>query len=189
MITVGYAPDCGTACANKELNYYSNCTNITDGCYVYSDDSCDVCLPDTSATGEVMAGGNDNSCYEIIECQLETLERCEGSDIRLKNSIETIPNAVDKLLKIPVREFDWNSSYYYYDKYTQTGKIHSIGVIAQELLEVVPYVVHTDHNGYYWVDYTKLNGLLIEGVKEQQRSIYEINRQIEELEKLIQDGE
>jgi hypothetical protein len=135
-----------------------------------------------------MAGGNDNGCYQIIECQLEVLQNCERSDIRLKNSIETIPNAVDKLSKISVKEFDWNSKYYQYDHYTQTGKIHSIGLIAQELLEVVPYVVHKRKDGYYWVDYSKLNGLLIEGVKEQQRSIYEINSQIEELEKLLNDG-
>jgi hypothetical protein len=113
---------------------------------------------------------------------------CGRSDERVKTGIETIENALEKILAIPVREFDWNSSYYFYDKYTQTGKIHSIGVIAQELLDVVPMVVHKDGQGYYWVDYNKLNGLLIEGVKEQQRSIYEINSQIEELEKLLNDG-
>jgi hypothetical protein len=120
-----------------------------------------------------------NSYYFCQDCR---------SDKRLKTGIETIVDAVDTLLKIPVREFDWNSSYYYYDKFTQTGKIHSIGVIAQELLDVVPFVVHEDSKGYYWVSYTKLNALLIEGVKEQQRSIYEINAQIEELMKIVNDG-
>ena len=111
------------------------------------------------------------------------------SDQRLKTGIETIVNAVDTLVKIPVREFDWNSEYYWFDKFNATGRIHSIGVIAQELLDIVPSVVHEDSKGYYWVSYTKLNALLIEGVKEQQRSIYEINAQIEELEKLLNDGE
>ena len=127
---------------------------------------------------------------ELVEVNQFFFEQgCGRSDVRLKTSIETITDAVDKLQRISVREFDWNSEYYLFDKFTATGKIHSIGVIAQELLEVVPYVVHTDLNGYYWVDYTKLNALLIEGVKEQQRSIYEINAQIDELMKIIDDGE
>ena len=56
-------------------------------------------------------------------------------------------------------------------------------------MEIIPSIVHKDGRGYYWVDYDKLNGLLIEGVKEQQRSIYEINTHIEELEKLLNNGE
>jgi hypothetical protein len=189
-VSVSSGPSCGEACAEQEFSYFSNCTNITDACCLYQDPSCNECVSEFF----YYAGGNDNACFSIntgaaCGCALVTEQGCGRSDVRLKTSIETITDAVDKLQKISVREFDWNSEYYLFDKFTATGKIHSIGVIAQELLEVVPYVVHTDLNGYYWVDYTKLNALLIEGVKEQQRSIYDINAQIDELMKIVDDGE
>ena len=185
LIEVFAGPDCASACESGDpTNVYSNCVTLTAGCFIYSDSGC-------SSSYNLGFFSYNNDCYQGIGGGVAIFyeEACARSDLRLKTSIETITDAIGKLQRISVREYDWNSEYYWFDKFNATGKIHSIGVIAQELLEVVPYVVHTDKNGYYWVDYTKLNALLIEGVKEQQRSIYEINTQIEELEKLLSNGE
>jgi hypothetical protein len=56
---------------------------------------------------------------------------------------------------------------YYDDK----DGIHNVGVIAQEVEEVLPEVVHTDENDMKSVSYGRIVGLLIEAIKEQQEII------------------
>lgn len=54
-----------------------------------------------------------------------------------------------------------------------------VGLIAQEVEEVLPEAVHTNkETGYKSVDYARVVPLLIEGMKEQQK-------QIEELQKMV----
>ena len=96
-----------------------------------------------------------------------------ASDERLKDNIKPIENALDKVNKISGVEFDWNSN-----QDTYADGMHDIGVIAQEIEEVIPEVVKTRDNGYKAVKYEKIVPLLIEAIKEQQT-------QIDELKKLI----
>ena len=51
---------------------------------------------------------------------------------------------------------------------------HDIGVIAQEIEEILPDVVETRDNGYKAVKYEKIVPLLIEAVKNQQKQIEEL---------------
>ena len=48
---------------------------------------------------------------------------------------------------------------------------HDIGVIAQEIEEVLPEVVTTRDTGFKAVKYEKIVALLIEAIKEQQAQI------------------
>jgi hypothetical protein len=80
------------------------------------------------------------------------------SDQRLKNNIKLIPNALDKVISISGNTFDWN------EKSNKKGT--EVGVIAQEILEVLPEVVTVRDNGYLAVNYEKLVPLLIEAIKE-----------------------
>jgi hypothetical protein len=82
-------------------------------------------------------------------------------------------------------EFDWLESAPHYDTYKKLGQIHSIGFIAQEVRAVIPQVVDLKDNGYYSIDYPKLNALLVEGIKEQQVFIEELQKLIEDLENEI----
>lgn len=59
------------------------------------------------------------------------------------------------------------------------------GVIAQEVLAVLPEVVSEDLNGHYSVAYGNLNALLIEAIKEQQTQIENQKTEIEELKDLV----
>ena len=63
----------------------------------------------------------------------------------------------------------------------ETGK-KDIGVVAQEVEEILPEIVQTRSNGYKAVDYQKLTALLIESVKEQQVIINDLKTRIETLE-------
>ena len=50
-----------------------------------------------------------------------------------------------------------------------------MGVIAQEMLKVAPEVVtYGETNDEYAVDYSKLVGILIEGIKELKQEINEL---------------
>ena len=80
------------------------------------------------------------------------------SDERLKSDINKIPKALDKVKEL--------SGY----TYTINEK-ESAGVIAQELLKVLPESVTTRDDGYYAVSYHGLIGLLIEAVKELSEKV------------------
>lgn len=103
-----------------------------------------------------------------------------ASDKRLKENIQPIENALDKLDKIGGYTFDWN------DKVEIHGhEGHDIGVIAQEIEEVLPEAVTTRDNGYKAVKYEKLTAFLIQVNKEQQKIIKDQQCQIDELRELI----
>lgn len=83
-----------------------------------------------------------------------------SSDKRLKDNIEPIYNALDKVKAISGVTFEWNEK-----SHKTTGK-KDVGVVAQEIEAVLPELVETRTNGYKAVDYQKLTAVLIESVKE-----------------------
>ena len=92
------------------------------------------------------------------------------SDQRLKDNIAPISNALDKVLSISGNTFDWNK---------ESGKEGTeAGVIAQEVLEVLPEVVTTRDNGYLAVHYDKIVPLLIEAIKELSGKVDELQQKL-----------
>ena len=96
-----------------------------------------------------------------------------SSDRELKNNIKPIPWALDKINKIGGYSFDWNEDKQ--DIYKGTD----IGVIAQEIEEVLPELVQTRENGYKAVKYDKLVSLLIEGIKDLSKEVDELRKKID----------
>ena len=90
-----------------------------------------------------------------------------SSDKRLKDNIIPISNPIEKIKSIGGYEFDWNNN-------QSTYEGHDIGVIAQEIEDVLPELVTTRNTGYKAVKYEKIIALLIEGIKEQQKQIDEL---------------
>jgi hypothetical protein len=80
-----------------------------------------------------------------------------NSDIKLKENIEVINNAIEKVNQIRGVTFTRNDQ-------DDKEKRHA-GVIAQEIEKVLPEVV-TESNGIKSVAYGNLVGLLIEAIKE-----------------------
>jgi hypothetical protein len=101
-----------------------------------------------------------------------------SSDRRFKENIKPIPNALAKVLRIGGYEFDWISNV---ELHGHEG--HDVGVIAQEIEEVLPELVQTRESGYKAVKYDKLVALLIEGMKEQQIQIDNLKSEIENLKR------
>jgi len=84
------------------------------------------------------------------------------SDIKLKDNIQTLDGK--KVLDMRGVSFTRKD----------TGK-ESSGVIAQEIQEVAPELVH-DTNGTLGVAYGNLVGYLIEAIKDQQKQIDELRQ-------------
>ena len=85
------------------------------------------------------------------------------SDARFKRNIETLPNALDAVGKLRGVRYEWNTEEFK-DREFPAGK--QVGLIAQEVREVVPQAVIEQSDGYLAVDYARLVPLLIEGMKE-----------------------
>ena len=85
------------------------------------------------------------------------------SDESLKTNIQTIDGALGKVEAVRGVTFDRIA-----DGSTSTG------VVAQELLAVLPEAVHTDANGVHSVAYGNITGLLIEAVKELSAEVKEL---------------
>ena len=99
-----------------------------------------------------------------------------SSDRRWKENIVRIENPLDKISKIGGYTFDWKELTEE-EKQTQHGNSgHDVGVIAQEIQEVLPEVVKTRDNGYLAVDYEKLVPLLIESIKELKDKVEHIEK-------------
>ena len=84
------------------------------------------------------------------------------SDVRLKDNIETIDGALDKVSAMRGVTFDKDGQ-------------RSTGVIAQEMQEVMPEVVQQNEE-YLSVAYGNLVGVLIEAVKELRAEVEELKK-------------
>lgn len=83
------------------------------------------------------------------------------SDIRLKENIEPLTNALDKIAKIQPIYFNFKDTKTY-------SSDHQLGFIAQEVKAQFPEFVKTARNGYLSVNYGGMNAVVIEAIKEQQ---------------------
>ena len=110
------------------------------------------------------------------------------SDKRIKKDIvERKTNVLDKLSQLKTYNYTLRNQYHLSSgniAFNDAANSKDFGVIAQELSEIFPELVHqpSDENKELWaVDYAKLSVIAIEAVKEQQILI---NKLIEEIEKL-----
>ena len=107
----------------------------------------------STTTGEIRALGDITAYY--------------SSDIRLKENIIPIENALSKVESISGNTYDWKEGY---DE-IHSHKGNDVGVIAQEIEEILPQIVTNRDNGYKAVQYEKIIPLLIEAIKELSAKI------------------
>jgi hypothetical protein len=95
------------------------------------------------------------------------------SDVRVKENIKTIDNALNKILCLRGVTFN---------RIDLDDKSEKIGVIAQEVQQVLPQIV-MEENDRLSVAYGNLAGVFIEAIKEQQKQIEELKTIINALTK------
>ena len=100
-----------------------------------------------------------------------------SSDERLKENLEPIGSATEKIGQLTGYTFDWIPM-----PEIHVHKGHDVGVIAQEIEKVLPEIVEERGNGYKAVKYEKLTALLIQAVNEQSKEIKDLKTKVGWLE-------
>ena len=97
------------------------------------------------------------------------------SDTRLKTNLEQITNPLSKLSQLTGYTFNWNeiAKTHYTNKTDKT----EVGLIAQEVADVMPEVVTVREDGFMAVDYAKLVPLLVEAIKELTEEVEKLKGQ------------
>lgn len=83
----------------------------------------------------------------------------QASDIKLKENINTIDNALNKVLNLRGVTYNW------IDK-NSGGNAKKMGFIAQEVNNIVPELAYQGSGGYMGVHYKDVSALLVEAIKE-----------------------
>jgi hypothetical protein len=96
------------------------------------------------------------------------------SDARVKDNVQTVENALEKVTSLRGVT---------YTRKDNEDKSRKVGVIAQEVLPILPEVVQQDDNGNYSVAYGNMVGVLIEAIKEQQQQIDELKYLLQTINK------
>jgi hypothetical protein len=121
----------------------------------------------TSGTYSTAYVSNTKCTFNPSTGTLSATQFTSLSDQTLKTNIRPIEDSVALVQRLQGVRFDWlgNSK-------------PSIGVIAQEVEEILPEVVETNEDGTKSVSYGNLVGVLIEAIKEQQVRIEELERKL-----------
>jgi hypothetical protein len=136
----------------------SSNTTITGG-KIGGIDSLGVNTTAPATTGEIRATGDIVSHF--------------SSDIKNKENISDISDALETVTKIGGKIFDWKDEYinsrggedeYFVQK-------HDFGVIAQDVQGVFPLAVRERENGELAVDYVKLCSLAFAAIKELNEKV------------------
>jgi predicted small metal-binding protein len=114
---------------------------------------------------------------------------CDGnvvaySDVRKKKNIITIDNALDKVLQLRGVYYERIESKV--DERDDLYKGRQLGMIAQEVQEIIPEVVsYAKEIDQYGLDYPKMVGLLVEGIKDQHSIVKTQEETINNMQKDI----
>ena len=155
--------------AGEDLNLYHGGTDS----YIVNDTG-DLVIKNGASDEDILFKGNDGGgsitalTLDMSAAGAATFNNdvTAFSDARLKDNVETIPNALEKVCAMRGVNFTRNDN----------NDQPCTGVIAQEMQEVFPVVVkeNNDENNTLSVSYGNLVGVLIESIKELKAEIDEL---------------
>lgn len=153
--------------ADRKVAFYSGSSELT------VDDGFAV-----DESGSVGIGVNVSSDFPldyklVVSGSIKTTGTLlQSSDARLKEKVNTLDGALDKI--VAIRGINYNLI---------NSPIVESGVLAQEVQKSIPEVVSSDKNGYLSVNYNGLVPYLIEAVKTLNAKNLELEDKIKKLSK------
>lgn len=105
-----------------------------------------------------------------------------ASDLRLKENIETLADFRKVLASLRGVSFDWKKLA---TEKCETLEGHDVGMIAQEVEELIPSAISPIFGDFKRLDYTKVIPYLVEGWKDQDTRITAMERKLDEIINLI----
>ncbi|MFM7708696.1 MAG: tail fiber domain-containing protein, partial [Gammaproteobacteria bacterium] len=104
------------------------------------------------------------------------------SDARFKTNVQAITDALSIVRRLQGVSYDWNRAAFPERNFSARPQI---GVIAQEVEQVLPELVSTDAQGYKSVNYMGLIPVLIEGMKQQATQLEAQDERLGKAEKQL----
>jgi hypothetical protein len=152
----------------------------TEGSVTIGDQASAPVLLDVNGNAKFREVGTSDLGNMPLYITSEGLLSTAASDISLKTNITTLTNALSTIAALRGVYFSWLKD----ENATQ-----KVGLIAQEVEEVLPEVVFTNPvDGLKGVNYAEITAVLVEAVKEQQQII---DKQINEskIQKAVIDNQ
>ena len=175
-----YTAGAGVTLSGTEFNVNSDLTGVVSSMGIDSNDKYVIkaTTHEWSLDGTLEMRLSSDGVLDV-DGDVVAFSTVTNSDRRLKTDIETIENASEKVSKLRGVSYTW-------DHGKRKGQ-RDIGLIAQEVEEVVPEVVSEgqllDGTTAKRVDYAKLVGLLIESNKELQAQVNELKDRLDAITK------
>jgi len=120
----------------------------------------------------------DNAGTATFGGQVKATGFVNQSSRRFKTNIRPIGDALGLVERLQGVTFDWRA----------TGE-HALGLIAEDVAEVVPELVSLDGEGRpSGVDYGRVTALLVESIKQQQQEIESIQWDCDRLEARVENA-
>lgn len=113
----------------------------------------------TNASGNAVSGGLGTAGPYVASAGVSWTN---GSDIRLKNIIRPIENALEKIS---------NFRTIVYSRKDDCDNTPHLGLIAQDVQQTIPEVINTNSEGYLGIEYSSLVPVLVKAIKELQEQI------------------
>lgn len=172
LSTYYYAPDCSSITVSVQDPGSNAFAELTRGGFqVVSSTTKAVIIP-TAGTGDAL----------IVTGSISATGNITGltsSDLRLKENIKLISDALDKVKEINGVTFDWKEGF----EEVHNFKGNDVGVIAQDVEYVLPQIVQiNNHHGYRGLKYERLTPLLIEAIKELSEKVDTLQNKLNQLE-------
>jgi hypothetical protein len=148
-----------TGYASDFTVFYAIMAGSTDTSANFQMNSVGVGTAATGVAGEIRATNNITAFY--------------SSDIKFKENVQTIPDALSKVECIGGKTFDWTYEYIK-DHGGEDGYFvqkEDFGVIAQDVQQVFPQAVRTRPDGSLAVDYSKLAALAFAAIVELSEKV------------------
>lgn len=126
-------------------------------------------------SGNVTIGGTVTASCGLLVC----------SDLRYKKNITSLNNSLSNLLKINGVRYNYRQNEFPDKNFSNNNQI---GFIAQDIEKVFPEMVFADEKGYKSVDYARLTPVLVEALKEQNKRIDYLEKELAEIKSLLKNS-
>jgi hypothetical protein len=162
----------GTGCPNRK-NAMTILKNGMIGLQTVTSPTYALQLPNSTTPGVGQAQANAWVTY---------------SDARIKSNQHEINYGLKEILELQPKQYIQHNSDNYIENLEEDLGIITLGLIAQEVYDIIPEVVSKpiDENQLWGVDYNKIIPVLIKGIQEQQQQIESYKSENDNLKSQLQ---